>query len=160
MKGIYLVLGSNLGEKLSSLKYAEKRISESIGGIINRSFYYETEPWGYYQQPVFLNQAIQIETELDPYQLLIQLNSIEKEMGRVRYIKWHERVIDIDILYYHDLVIKSEMLTIPHPEIPNRLFVLAPLNDIAADELHPESGKTQRELLLACKDNLNVKRLD
>ncbi len=160
MKGIYLVLGSNLGEKLSSLKYAEKRISESIGGIINQSFYYETEPWGYDQQPAYLNQVIQITTELKPHELLLKLNNIEKEMGRVRYIKWHERVIDIDILYYHDLVIKSEMLTIPHPEIPNRLFVLVPLNDIAADELHPESGKTQRELLLACKDNLNVKRLD
>jgi 2-amino-4-hydroxy-6-hydroxymethyldihydropteridine diphosphokinase len=160
MNGIYLILGSNLGDKILSLKKAVDLIRKRIGNVVVESSYYETEPWGYSEQANFLNKAIKIETEYAPDELLEQIDLIEKELGRVRKEKWHERELDIDILYYGDDVIRTGSIQIPHPEIAKRRFVLIPMCEIAPDEKHPVTGKTQMQMLLECRDTLKVKKLN
>ena len=159
MKGIFLILGSNLGDKFLVIQKATNIIRKRMGEIESESAIYDTEPWGHHAQPHFLNKVIRIKTNFPPEELLKQLNSIESELGRVRKEKWKERIIDIDILYYGDKVIDTEKLTIPHPEIQNRRFVLVPLNEIAPGEKHPVLGKIQKQLLEECKDQLKVKKL-
>lgn len=159
MKGIYLILGSNLGDKFLVIQKATNMIRKRLGEVEAESFIYETEPWGYSRQPKFLNKVVRVNTHFPPEELLKQLKSIETELGRVRKEKWKERLIDIDILYYGDKVVKTESLQIPHPEIANRRFVLVPMNEIAPEEKHPVIGKTQKELLEECKDPLLVEKL-
>ena len=156
---VYLLLGSNLGNRHQLLDAAQKHISEHVGNITQTSGLYETAAWGKTDQPAFINQVVEVDTDISPKELLHIIQDIENQMGRIRYEKWGERIIDIDILYYNDLAMEEENIKIPHPEIGNRKFTLAPLVEIAADYLHPILRKTNRELLAACTDPLAVTKL-
>jgi len=158
--GIYLLLGSNLGDRRKKISAAGELISQLVGKIIKYSGIYESAAWGKISQPAFLNQVVEVSTKLTPYNLLTTLHQIENNLGRVRREKWAERVIDIDILYYNALIIKEQSLIIPHPEITTRRFTLVPLVEIANDFVHPELLKSNAKLLLACSDNLNVTLLN
>ncbi len=156
MNGIFLLLGSNLGDRQKVLHTARKQIETLAGAVVNASSIYETKAWGITDQPAFLNQVLEIKSSFNPQELLDILLEIERDMGRIRYKKWHERLIDIDILYYGDLLMQSENLTIPHPENQNRNFVLVPMAEIAPNLTHPVLGLSQLELLKNCVDQLEV----
>ena len=127
----FLSLGSNMGDRLEYLSKAIDKIAEIQGcNILNKSRVYETEPWGYENQEAFLNLCISIETYLSPYELLESLQTIELELDRVRKIHWGPRTIDIDILLFDDIICEDDKLTIPHPRMRERAFVLIPLYDI------------------------------
>ena len=127
----FLSLGSNMGDRLEYLSKAIDKIAEIQGcNILNKSRVYETEPWGYENQEAFLNLCISIETSLSPYELLESLQTIELELDRVRKIHWGPRTIDIDILLFDDIICEDDKLTIPHPRMRERAFVLIPLYDI------------------------------
>lgn len=127
----FLSLGSNMGDRLEYLSKAIDNIAEIQGcNILNKSRVYETEPWGYENQEAFLNLCISIETSLSPYELLESLQTIELELDRVRKIHWGPRTIDIDILLFDDIICEDDKLTIPHPRMSERAFVLIPLYDI------------------------------
>jgi len=133
-------------------------IIKDVGKIIECSSIYETAPWGVHEQPTFLNQVISIKTSYSPEELLDILLNIEVKMGRKRYRKWDSRLIDIDILFYENQIISTNRLILPHPEIENRRFTLAPLSEIAADEIHPLLNKTIEELLKETRDPLEAKK--
>lgn len=158
MNGIYLLLGTNLGNREANLFRAQELLT-GHGIIIKRiSSVYETAAWGIEEQPAFLNQVIEVDTTHIPQILLRTILHIEEDMGRVRDQKWAERLIDIDILYFKDQVIESEELIVPHPEIPNRRFTLLPLAEIAENEMHPGLQQTQLQLLERCPDSLKVEK--
>ena len=127
--------------------------------VIRRSSIYETAAWGKTDQAAFLNQAIVLETSLDAPTLMRQLLTLEEQMGRVRIERYGSRTIDIDILFFNEDVIRLPWLAIPHPEVANRRFALAPMDEIAADYVHPILQKTIHELLTQCPDKLDVKKL-
>lgn len=147
MAPVLLGLGSNLGERRKNLRYAAARLQASVN-VERISPVYSTEPWGVVEQPEFLNICLAAETNLSPIDLLDSIKSIERAIGRKRSARWGPRHIDIDILFYNDLVIITDRLTIPHPGITERAFVLAPLADIAPHFVHPVNGKTIRQMLL------------
>lgn len=151
-----LLLGSNLGTKKQHLANALHQISSTVGKVIKQSQLYETSPWGTTSQNSYLNQSLRIETALLPNELLDELLKIEKSIGRTRSQRWEDRVIDIDILLYEQVILNSPTLTIPHPELPNRRFALEPVCEIAANWFHPVSGLTIQQLLLACNDKGKV----
>lgn len=151
-QNVFLLLGSNLGERLLILQSASGMVEERVGIIRTASSIYETAPWGVLDQPVFLNQILEVQTELMPEELLRIILEIEHELGRIRYERWGARVIDIDILYFNDLVQDSARLTLPHPRLHERRFTLIPLTEIAPDFLHPLLQKTSLELLNDCSD--------
>lgn len=155
-KNTYLLLGTNLGDRENNLTLARAHIAEKIDAILQSSTIYETAAWGKEDQPSFLNQVIALKTKLDPHTLLAMLLQIEIMMGRERKIKWGERIIDLDILFYEDEVISDDQLTIPHPGIPFRRFTLLPLQEIAPDLVHPQLNKTITQLLASCPDPLEV----
>ena len=155
--GIYLLSGSNLGERMVNLAQALELIEKNAGKVVAQSQLYETAAWGIEEQPAFLNQVMEIESPLPAAGLLQALLDIEKQMGRRRFQKWGERLIDLDILYYGNAVIDEKDLKIPHPHIPERRFTLAPLCEIAPLLVHPVLKKTQLQLLEDCKDKLEVK---
>ena len=155
MNGIYLLLGSNLGDRLETLKTASKLLQKRQIKILNESSIYETAPWGIDEQPWFLNVVLQIECPLQEDELLKACLNIEKEMGRVRDQKWGARLIDIDILYYNDTILDIKGLQLPHPEIANRKFTLAPMSELAPNQLHPISKLSQIEMLSKCLDELD-----
>ncbi len=157
MNGIYLLLGSNLGDRLNNLRTACSLLQQEGIKILNESSIYETEPWGTSDQPWFLNIVLQIETLLDEKTLLDICLKVEQEMGRVRLEKWGARLIDIDVLYFNDRVLKTDKLLLPHPGIEDRRFTLLPLCEIAAEETHPISNQSQAELLSKCKDELDCR---
>lgn len=157
--GIYLLLGSNIGDRRKMISDACELIGGLAGEIIKYSGIYETEAWGKTAQPAFLNQVIEITSQLLPKQLLTTLQLIENKLGRVRSEKWGERSIDIDVLYYGTLILQSKLLSIPHPEIALRRFTLVPLVEIAADFVHPLLLKSNTQMLSECKDELRVKYL-
>ncbi|PWL27423.1 2-amino-4-hydroxy-6-hydroxymethyldihydropteridine diphosphokinase [uncultured Roseivirga sp.] len=160
MSGIYLLLGSNIGRRLKNLDRA-KELIVSNGIIIKKeSQIYETAAWGNEDQEAFLNQVIEIETKKSPQRLLQITQLIENEMGRVRYEKWGKRLIDIDILYFDDLIFQENDLSLPHPGIADRRFTLVPLVEIASEMVHPVLEKTQAELLSVCEDQLEVSVFD
>lgn len=147
-----LLLGSNLGKREEYLQNAINLITYRCGTIIRQSPVYETKAWGNTQQQDFLNLAITLNTKFEPHNLLTALKGIEQEIGRSVTQHWGPREIDIDILLLGDLVVASDLLQIPHPQLPQRRFALTPANDIAADMLHPVMRKTISELLSDCPD--------
>jgi 2-amino-4-hydroxy-6-hydroxymethyldihydropteridine diphosphokinase len=157
MKGIFLLLGSNLGDKEKNLNKALELLNNGEIMITDYSTVYETEPWGKSDQEWFLNVVVRIDTLLSPEKLLDTCLEIEKELGRERKEKWGERIIDIDILYYDNLEISSPILAIPHPGIADRKFTLIPLVELVGNELHPILGVTQKELLAHCTDPLECR---
>ncbi|MBI3501226.1 MAG: 2-amino-4-hydroxy-6-hydroxymethyldihydropteridine diphosphokinase [Bacteroidetes bacterium] len=159
MNKAYLLLGSNLGERENYLLDAKAQVKKNIGKIISESSLYNTAAWGKESQNDFLNQVISVETNLPAEKLLEAILSIEKKMGRERNKKWEARIIDIDILFFNDEIIRTKNLTVPHPHLHERRFALVPLAEIAADFIHPVLKKSIKSLLRECKDNLEVKIL-
>lgn len=159
MNKTYLLLGSNLGNSKQQLKDATKYIERRIGKVLRSSTIYKTAAWGKTDQPDFLNQVIIINSKLNAIDTLQTILSIEEMMGRKRTVKNAPRSIDIDILFYDHEIQQTEMLTIPHPLIQNRRFVLMPLNELTPDFVHPSLHKTIRELLAECPDMLDVKKI-
>lgn len=157
--GIFLLLGGNLGDPKKIFSNALKLLHEREIFCKKTSSYYKTAAWGNMDQPDFLNQVIEVLTDLSPDNLLSKILEVEAELGRVREEKWGPRLIDIDILYYHHEIIKENKLIIPHPEIQNRRFTLAPLAEIAPDFIHPIYKKSQLELLALCNDPLYVEKI-
>ena len=153
---IYLLLGSNLGDRLANLRAAITSLSAKIQPIAQSSVY-ETEPWGYSEQPAFLNLVLKGDTELSPLDLLSFLKETEVTMGRVETFRFGPRLIDLDILFYDDLILESPKLTIPHPRITERAFVLVPLTDIAPGMVHPGLGITIQQLKFLV-DTSNIKQ--
>lgn len=158
MNKAYLLIGGNLGEREELIRLAEKQIESNCGPIISASSLYETEAWGLKEQPTFLNKVILIETLQDPLLLLRSLQSIELLLGRTREQRWGPRTMDIDILFYNKIILDTSNLTIPHPGIPNRRFVLEPLAEIAGEWEHPQYQNNIRYLLQQCNDNSAVRK--
>ena len=157
MKDLYLLLGSNLGNRRLHIEKAVGLIEARLGRATASSSYYETEPWGMSDQGLYLNKVLKLSSNQDPVRLLKALLSIESELGRLRSGLMNEaRIIDIDILFYGEHVISTDVLEIPHPRIHLRKFALTPLYEIAPGLVHPVSGKTIGELLGGCCDNLGV----
>ncbi|MCS6822116.1 MAG: 2-amino-4-hydroxy-6-hydroxymethyldihydropteridine diphosphokinase [Microscillaceae bacterium] len=155
-----LLLGTNLGDRLQNLQAACQYIYQEIGKIVQQSSIYETEPWGYTQQPTFYNQVLNVESELSPWEVLQKNQAIEQKLGRTIRNKWTARSMDIDILYAEGTVLETPNLIIPHPAIPFRRFTLVPLCEIMPHFLHPVLEQTQEYLLKNCADDLAVKRLN
>lgn len=149
MAKVFLGLGTNLGDKRNNLLTAVNHIEEKIGKVTSLSSFYETEPWGFKSDNSFLNAALCVETSLEPVAILHIIKEIEIEMGRTQKSVnkvYSDRPIDIDILLYDDMIIKTEELTIPHPLMTERDFVMKPLVEIAGDTVHPLLGKKLVEL--------------
>ena len=155
---VYLLLGSNVGNREQRLRVAIARL-EAAGHVVSVSSFYETEPVDITDQAWFLNCAVALETSEPPAQLMARLLGIEREMGRERTRKKGPRTIDIDILLYADSIILSPELTVPHPAMHQRRFVLEPLAEIAPEVKHPVLGKTARELLTALPAGQAVRRM-
>jgi 2-amino-4-hydroxy-6-hydroxymethyldihydropteridine diphosphokinase len=150
---VFLGLGSNLGNREENLLKAQKLIDKKVGKVHSKSSIYETAAWGITEQNAFLNQVLEIETVFSPDAVLHLLLKIEKNMGRIREIKWGERSIDIDVLYYNNEIISTENLVVPHPFIQERKFVLVPLCEIAPVFIHPRLKQSNLELLEKCQDS-------
>jgi 2-amino-4-hydroxy-6-hydroxymethyldihydropteridine diphosphokinase len=153
MNNVYLLIGGNMGERVANLAAARNRINIDCGLITASSSIYETEAWGYKEQPAFLNQALAIETSLEAEKLMEEILKIEMALGRKREIPLGPRIIDIDIIYFNDEIINSSNLTIPHPSMADRKFVLTPLVEIAPAFIHPILLKTNQVLLKECGDS-------
>ncbi len=159
MNAVYLILGSNLGEKENLLEKATDLISTRAGIVKASSSIYETEPWGTVEPLSYLNQVIIIETELEPLSLLKVILKIEKELGRKRNgIRNQPRTIDIDIVFFNDEIIRLKDLVIPHERMQFRKFVLIPLAEIAPHFIHPVLKMSVNELLINCVDNRWVRK--
>lgn len=155
-KEVFISLGTNLGNRTENLKKAIRKVESQLGRLIKSSSVYETRPWGNTNQPDFLNQVILIHGDQTAKDCLYGLSSIERQMGRTREEKWGARIIDLDLLYVDDQIIHTETVTLPHPGIPHRRFVLVPLVEIAPEFIHPQLKKSQRQLLQECTDRLDV----
>ena len=158
MNKTYLLLGSNMGNSQQQLLTAIKNITQQVGTVTRQSSLYATAAWGNTNQPDFLNQVIIVTTTLTALQTIDIILGIEKQMGRVRTTKNAPRIIDIDMLFFNKEIIKEEILTVPHPEIENRRFVLIPLNELSPNFKHPISQKPIHQLLKECTDTLDVKK--
>ncbi|WP_418360697.1 2-amino-4-hydroxy-6-hydroxymethyldihydropteridine diphosphokinase [Sphingobacterium detergens] len=159
MNKIFILLGTNLGDRLQQLSLAKQSLEQQIGMILQESSIYETAAWGVEDQPSFLNQVILISSLLSALECLNLTQKIELDLGRVRLKKWGERAIDIDLLYFNDEVINYPNLIIPHPFIAERRFTLEPLAEIAPTYIHPVYKINNVSLLHNCKDELHVKKI-
>ena len=159
MNDVFLLLGSNLGDRHLLLKTAIAEIAERVGQMLKKSAVYETQSWGKTDEPYYLNQVVLIKTALSANIVLEKILAIERDLGRERFEKWGSRLIDIDILLYNNEIIKQNDLQIPHPELHNRKFTLEPLAEIAPDIVHPVLNKTMLELKKELADALIVKKL-
>lgn len=155
----YLIIGTNLGNRLENLAIAKNLIEKNIGSIVKASSIYETEPWGVARQSNYYNQVIYVYTPLSAATLLAQIHSIEKSMGRVRTKKYEARIIDIDILFFNHEQYSTDELIIPHSRIPERKFVLIPLKEIAASFIHPVLQQSVSTLLQQSNDPLQVNKV-
>lgn len=151
---VYLALGSNMGDRLANLQDAVRHLAPQMN-VRKKSPVYETPPWGFKDQSAFLNQVVMAETHLGPEELLGYLKRLETTLGRVESFRNGPRSIDIDILFFDDVTLDSPPLTIPHPRLHQRAFVLLPLNDIAPGLIHPLLDKSVSELLLDV-DPINI----
>lgn len=157
MTTAYLSLGSNSGDRLQHLKGAIRNIEKSEKISIEKiSSVYETQPVGFENQRWFLNLTLEVQTSFEPLPLLEYLLAIEDQMGRKREERWGPRNIDADILFYDDRIMDSDRLTIPHPRMHQRRFILMPLAQIAPQLLHPALKKSAGELLEGCEDKSTV----
>ena len=155
---VYLGLGSNLGDRKANLEKALQLLGERLY-IEQVSSLYETEPVGHAEQPMFFNAVCRAETELGPLQLLSLIQGIEATLGRVPSFTNGPRSIDVDILFYDDLSIKTTDLTIPHPRIEERAFVLIPLLEIAPRLVHPLSGESIKDLATAVQGQEGIEKI-
>ena len=153
---LFLLLGTNLGDKKQNLINAIKGIEALIGKVEIKSKIYETAAWGIEEQPSFLNQILVINSGFSAEKILKIILNIEEEMGRKRIKKWAERLIDIDIIYYGDEIVNQKNLIIPHPYLHERRFTLMPLVEIAAHFVHPIFKKSNSQLLNECADHGEV----
>ena len=161
MECCYILFGSNMGDKDALFAQACLLINNRCGQVVRVSAAYESEPWGFEADEWFLNRLIVIETELAPDELMRQLLDIEAELGRVRHPEiegYTSRVVDLDILYYGNRVMQTPMVTVPHPRLHLRRFALMPLCELIPDFVHPVLQQTQRELLEACLDVMEVRK--
>lgn len=160
MAKAYLLIGGNLDDRNFYIASALRLIESLAGPVIEKSSIYETAPWGFEDENFFLNQVVAVETDLDPADLFKTIVSIENHLGRTRNgSQFSSRTIDIDILFYENRVVLTESLTIPHPRIKERRFVLQPMCEINPAFIHPIEKKTMKELLNSCADKLAVVRL-
>lgn len=151
MVNVYLGLGTNLGDKEQHLRDAVTKIEERIGKVSSLSAFYATAPWGFSSENAFLNAVVCVETGLPPLEVLSETQSIECELGRTAKSvagAYADRVIDIDLLLYGDRVLVTESLTLPHPLMTERRFVMEPLAEIAPEVVHPIQRQTMKELFL------------
>jgi 2-amino-4-hydroxy-6-hydroxymethyldihydropteridine diphosphokinase len=155
MATAYIGLGSNLGDRMATLRTAVQRL-ETLGRITGVSSLYETEPVGYLEQPAFLNAVVALDTELAPVDLLRALLDLERDLGRRRSFPNAPRTLDLDLLLVDDMILDSTELTLPHPRLHERSFVLIPLAELAPEVVHPEFGQTVREILRALPDRSGV----
>ena len=149
MSVVYLGLGSNLGDRRGNIYRAVELIADSVGTVVRMSSLYDTEPWGFSSDNMFVNAAVCVETRLTPREVLVATQTIERRMGRIEKSvggQYHDRVIDIDILMYDDRIVNERELTIPHKEMHKRMFVLEPLEEIAPYLMHPLLQKTVTQL--------------
>lgn len=159
MREVFLGIGSNLGDREGNLRSAAGSIGKLTGEILAYSSIYETEPWGFQSGEEFLNMVLKVKTAMEPSELLRCILSVEREMGRVRNAnQYSSRIIDIDILLYEDLIFDNDDLTIPHPRLHERKFVLVPLCEIDSDFVHPVLNLTIADLLADCKDGSRVRK--
>lgn len=157
---IVILLGSNIGDRQLALEEAKLMIYRRIGKLIQSSSLFDSEPWGFKDKNYFLNQVIVVETSLPPHDLLKELLIIEKMMGRKRENSGYSaRIIDLDILFYNNLIISEDYLKIPHPRLHERRFTLLPLDEILPDYIHPLLKKSVSSLLNECEDSLVVRKL-
>lgn len=158
MERVFLLLGSNIGNKSKTLLEAIELLAIECGSITSQSKTYKSEPWGFESKDDFLNVAVELETNLEPYSLLESILDIENRLGRTRVEdgKYHSRTIDIDIIFYGERVIVSQSLIIPHPNMHLRRFVLLPLSEICPSLIHPTLNVSVATLLKICEDNSQV----
>lgn len=160
MNYAYILLGTNIGDRIVNLKTACDKINSSCGSIVSLSSIYNTAPWGITNQPDFLNMVVKLETKYSASELLELLLGIEKEMGRSRDKKWGERLIDLDILYFNNEIVVKENLKIPHPHLHERFFTLIPLSEIAENFIHPVFNISTKKLLERCGDKGEVMKFN
>ena len=159
MSKAYILLGGNLGDRTGNQRKAAGMLSGKDIKIIARSSLYETEPWGFEHDIYFLNRVLKIDTLLKPVELLERILRIEKNMGREKTDNlYSSRIIDIDILFYDDKIIKTDQLIIPHPKIHERMFALVPMAEIDPEYIHPVLKKSINTLMDECNDNKQVRK--
>lgn len=161
MSKVYLLLGGNMGDKRAVFARATTLIDERVGRVTKQSSIYETEPWGFESHEMFWNQVLEIQARIPAQKVLGLILQIEQQLGRTRTgTQYGSRMIDIDILFYDDQIITLPDLTIPHPRIQDRKFVLVPLNEIVPEMIHPLLQMSIEQLLAVCQDELRVEKVN
>ena len=160
MNTLFLLIGGNEGNRKANMKATRTLIEQEIGRIVLKSSLYNTEPWGFEPGRDFINQALRVETELSPPAILNKIGKIESYFGRTRVKgKYTSREMDIDILFYNDAIINLSDLTVPHPRLQERKFVLIPMAELAPEFIHPVLKLTIARLLQNCPDKKDVRKI-